>query len=81
VLLLEAGDACEWNPWVKIPLAVVKLFGTDLDWKLRSGPEPTLDGKEVYLIRGKVMYTYLCTHHVYSVVALTHGSVTNRNGV
>nr|WPK42888.1 fatty acid photodecarboxylase [Nannochloropsis gaditana] len=55
VLLLEAGKSAERNPYVNIPAGVVRLFKSALDWQFESAPERHLDGKEVYLVRGKAM--------------------------
>jgi len=55
VLLLEAGKNSERNMAVNIPAGVIKLFKSALDWKFESAPEQKLDGKEVYLVRGKAM--------------------------
>ncbi len=55
VLLLEAGTLSDRNPYVYIPAGALRLFKSDLDWKFESAPEAKLDGKEVYLIRGKTL--------------------------
>ena len=52
VLLLEAG-AKDRSPNIKIPAAFPKQFRTKLDWDYSSGPEPHLDGRELYVPRGK----------------------------
>jgi len=54
VLLLEAGKPSFNNFKVNVPAAVIRLFKSDLDWQYVSEPEKDLDGKQVYLIRGKV---------------------------
>jgi len=54
VLLLEAGKTSDRNLLVNMPAGVIRLFKSALDWKFESAPEQKLDGKEVYLIRGKV---------------------------
>lgn len=55
VLLLEAGNFSDRNPYVYIPAGGLRLFKSALDWKFESAPEAKLDGKEVYLIRGKTL--------------------------
>lgn len=55
VLLLEAGKPSFNNFLVNIPAGVIRLFKSALDWQFESAPEAKLDGKEVYLIRGKVL--------------------------
>lgn len=52
VLVLEAGGR-DRSPNIKIPAAFSKQFKTKLDWDYSSGPEPHLDGREVYVPRGK----------------------------
>lgn len=54
VLLLEAGKPSYRNLLVNMPAGVIRLFKSALDWQFESAPEQKLDGKEVYLIRGKV---------------------------
>jgi choline dehydrogenase len=53
VLVIEAGgpDTAEE---VHVPVAFARLFKTDLDWDLDTEPEPGLDGRRVYLPRGKL---------------------------
>ena len=52
VLLLEAGGR-DRSPNIKIPAAFAKQFRTKLDWDHSTGPEPHLDGRELYVPRGK----------------------------
>jgi choline dehydrogenase-like flavoprotein len=52
VLVLEAGGR-DRSPNIKIPAAFAKQFRTKLDWDYSSGPEPHLDGRELYVPRGK----------------------------
>ena len=61
VLLLEAGPTSDYHPFVQIPAGSARLFNGPLDWKFESAPEQKLDGKEVYLIRGKVNLS-VCVH-------------------
>ncbi len=52
VLLLEAGPAKRPTASV-IPLAWSTLFKTDLDWDYQTQPNAGLDGRTVYVPRGK----------------------------
>ena len=52
MLVLEAGGR-DRSPNIKIPAAFPKQFKTKLDWDLSTGPEPHLDGRELYVPRGK----------------------------
>jgi choline dehydrogenase len=54
VLLLEAG-ASNRHPNVLIPAAFAKLFRTKRDWGFRSDPDPNLEGRELYMPRGKML--------------------------
>jgi choline dehydrogenase len=54
VLLLEAGGR-DRSPNIKLPAAFSKQFRTKLDWDFSTGPEPHLDGRELYVPRGKVL--------------------------
>jgi len=54
VLLLEAGPP-DRHPYVKIPAAFPKLFGSRLDWGERSEPQEALGGRRVYLPRGRLL--------------------------
>jgi choline dehydrogenase-like flavoprotein len=54
VLLLEAGppdSAME----IHIPAAFGKLFKSKFDWDFQSDPEPGLDGRTVYMPRGRML--------------------------
>lgn len=52
VLLLEAGgDGCRRE--VGIPAAVPKLFKSDCDWAYQSEPERHLDGRTLFVPRGR----------------------------
>ena len=55
VLLLEAGG--DDNHWLlKMPLAFLRaMFQPRFTWNYRSEPEPTLNGRSVWLPRGKVL--------------------------
>src|ERR1700756_4614810 len=55
VLLLEAGGR-DSNPWIHIPLGYTKTY-TDprVNWMFDSEPEPQLNGRTLYVPRGKVL--------------------------
>jgi choline dehydrogenase len=52
VLLLEAGGK-DRSPNIKIPAAFAKQFHTKLDWDFATEPEPHVDGRSLYIPRGK----------------------------
>jgi choline dehydrogenase len=52
VLLLEAGGK-DRSPNIKIPAAFAKQFHTKLDWDFGTEPEPAVDGRSLYIPRGK----------------------------
>ena len=52
VLLLEAGGR-DRSPNIKIPAAFSKQFHTKLDWDFATDPEPHVDGRSLYVPRGK----------------------------
>ena len=52
VLLLEAGGP-DRSLNIKIPAAFPKQFHTKLDWDYATDPEPHVDGRELYIPRGK----------------------------
>jgi choline dehydrogenase len=54
VLLLEAG-ARDRSPNIKIPAAFSKQFHTKLDWDFATEPEPHVDGRSLYVPRGKAL--------------------------
>jgi choline dehydrogenase len=55
VLLLEAGPP-DRNPWIHIPLGYTRTF-TDprVNWMFESEPEPQMNGRTLYVPRGKVL--------------------------
>ena len=55
VLLLEAGPP-DRNPWIHIPLGYTKTY-TDpkVNWMFESEPEPQMNGRTLYVPRGKVL--------------------------
>ncbi|HWJ51243.1 MAG TPA: GMC family oxidoreductase N-terminal domain-containing protein, partial [Solirubrobacteraceae bacterium] len=54
VLLLEAGGA-DRSPKIKIPAAFPQQFHTKLDWDFATEPEPHVDGRSLYIPRGKAL--------------------------
>src|SRR5919201_5642104 len=52
VLLLEAGGK-DRSLNIKIPAAFAKQFHTKLDWDYESEPEAHVDGRRLYVPRGK----------------------------
>ncbi|HEY1518414.1 MAG TPA: GMC family oxidoreductase N-terminal domain-containing protein [Solirubrobacteraceae bacterium] len=52
VLLLEAGGR-DRSPNIKIPAAFSKQFHTKLDWDFATESEPYVDGRSLYVPRGK----------------------------
>ena len=54
VLLLEAGGK-DRSMKISIPAAFPQQFHTKLDWDFATEPEPHVDGRELYVPRGKVL--------------------------
>lgn len=54
VLLLEAGGG-DRSLKVKIPAAFPQQFHTKLDWDFATEPEPHVDGRSLYVPRGKML--------------------------
>jgi choline dehydrogenase len=54
VALLEAGGE-DTQPEIHVPAAFPALFKSELDWDLLSEPEPGLDGRRLYLPRGRML--------------------------
>lgn len=54
VLLIEAG-AKDRHPYIHIPGAYPKLHGSSNDWKFWTEPQEHVDGKRIYLPRGKTL--------------------------
>ena len=52
VLLIEAGGK-DRSPNIKIPAAFANQFRTKLDWDFNTEPEPHVDGRSLYIPRGK----------------------------
>ena len=54
VLLLEAGGH-DRSPLIRIPNAYARLFRTKIDWGFYTEPQEHVDGRRIYLPRGKVL--------------------------
>jgi choline dehydrogenase len=54
VLLLEAGGK-DRSLKIKIPAAFPEQFHTKLDWDFATEPEPHVDGRSLFMPRGKVL--------------------------
>jgi choline dehydrogenase-like flavoprotein len=54
VLLLEAGGR-DLHPNIKIPAGFANTFHTKLDWDYCTEPEPHVDGRALYIPRGKTL--------------------------
>jgi choline dehydrogenase-like flavoprotein len=54
VLLIEAGGS-DRSPKVKIPAAFAEQFRTKLDWNFETEPEAHVDGRRLYIPRGKML--------------------------
>jgi len=54
VLLVEAGGR-DRSPNIKIPAAFAKQFHSKLDWDFATEPEPHVDGRSLYIPRGKAL--------------------------
>ncbi|HEY4895589.1 MAG TPA: GMC family oxidoreductase N-terminal domain-containing protein [Solirubrobacteraceae bacterium] len=54
VLLLEAGGK-DRSLKIKIPAAFPEQFHTKLDWDFATEPEPHVDGRELFIPRGKAI--------------------------
>ncbi len=54
VLLLEAGGK-DRSLKIKIPAAFPEQFHTKLDWDFATEPEPHVDGRELFVPRGKAL--------------------------
>src|SRR4051812_41374924 len=55
VLMLEAGGH-DSSPWIHIPLGYGKLFDHPrYDWRLKTVPQPELEGRRIAVPRGKVL--------------------------
>src|SRR5215207_358902 len=54
VCLIEAGPP-DSEDGLHIPVAFSQLYKTPFDWDFSTEPEPALDGRNVYLPRGRVL--------------------------
>ena len=55
VLLLEAGGR-DTNPWIHVPVGYFKtMHDPKTDWRYRTEPEPSLNGRSLDWPRGKVL--------------------------
>ncbi|WP_018657694.1 GMC family oxidoreductase [Actinomadura flavalba] len=54
VCLIEAGPA-DTHPDIHLPLGAGRLFRTRLDWDYDTHDEPVLNGRRLYLPRGRVL--------------------------
>ena len=54
VLLLEAGGPDD-NPAIHTPESLLKLWGSDLDWKYFTEEQPYMNGRKIMISRGKVL--------------------------
>jgi len=54
VLLIEAGEP-DRKMEIPIPGAFYKLFKTEVDWAYHSEPQPGLNGRRLYMPRGKTL--------------------------
>src|SRR5262245_37033490 len=54
VLLLEAGGP-DTKPEIHWPRGFRSLFGSEVDWKYETEPEPGLNGRRIRCNRGKVL--------------------------
>jgi choline dehydrogenase-like flavoprotein len=54
VCVIEAGGP-DAEPEIYVPVTFARLFKTSFDWDYDTDPEPGLDGRRVYLPRGKVL--------------------------
>ena len=55
VLVLEAGGS-DRRPWIRIPIGYGKTFYDEaVNWKFEAQPDPGLQGRRIYVPRGKVV--------------------------
>ncbi len=54
VALIEAGGS-DRGLKIKVPAAFPEQFHTKLDWDFKTEPEPHVDGRELYVPRGRVL--------------------------
>ena len=54
VALLEAGGP-DTKPEIHDPARLLSLWGSEVDWKYTTEPEPLLQGRQIFISRGKVL--------------------------
>jgi len=54
VLLLEAGGP-DTRQNIQDPGGFVQLWGSDVDWKMQTEPQPALAGRSITINQGKVL--------------------------
>jgi choline dehydrogenase len=54
VLVLEAGGPAD-APAIQDPASLVSMWGSDLDWALKTEPQPGMGGKSIVINQGKVL--------------------------
>ncbi|MEM6725097.1 MAG: GMC family oxidoreductase N-terminal domain-containing protein, partial [Bacteroidota bacterium] len=54
VVLLEAGGP-DRHPYIHIPGAYIRLFKKKFDWGFWTEPQAALDGRKIYIPRGKML--------------------------
>lgn len=62
VLLIEAGTRSPKHPYVRIPVAILKLFKSAWDWDFATEPASNLAERSLYLCRGKGLGGSTCTN-------------------
>ncbi|GAA5943560.1 hypothetical protein JCM10213_008904 [Rhodosporidiobolus nylandii] len=55
VLLIEAGESDQKQLFSKVPAGWGNLWKTPAEWNYSTIPQPTLDGRELYQPRGKML--------------------------
>ncbi|KAF9199617.1 hypothetical protein BGZ49_010240 [Haplosporangium sp. Z 27] len=55
VLIIEAGEDMDNSIQVKMPIAVSSMYGSKHDWQLKSIPQVHANGREIELVRGKIL--------------------------
>ena len=73
VLVIEAGRASPKHPYVRIPVAILKLFKSAWDWNFATEPTSDTGDRPVYLCRGKGLGGSSCTN----VMLYTRGAAAD----
>ncbi|KAI0154523.1 oxidoreductase [Xylariaceae sp. FL1272] len=55
VLVLEAGADHTDDPRIKTPALYTTLFDTEIDWRFKTAPQPTLNRRSISLHQGKTL--------------------------